>query len=568
MYSWGPERYGIRRVVDQMPEYPLRRAAVDFEYDGNKFVGVGVYGGGPYVYYFTKLTEEVRRLLCNLEILGHYFKSDLRMSYLWDLLIPIKNVVGDTFINSYVKDAGAEGHGLKQLCRTHLKMEWPDYNDLVPKVGRKKAEFADLPVELQSSYNGMDAIGTYRLNVFDEMYLTPYEKWYVNTYELPLMQLLFLMERKGVKIDVPYLAPLARELEQEVLQRRKHVCDTFGFEFNPNSAQQKVQALNVIGIKVKGSNRKFDLDPHKLKPAVAALIEYTKVQKIASTYSTKLAALALRDQEHRIYGEFNQDTNTGRLSSKGPNLQNIPSRGDLGKKIRKAFVVGEGNVWLSADYSQIDLRCLAHESQEPVWCEAFRNGGDPHKSTAAKGFRVGFDQVSDDQRRTAKTVNFAEAYGSGPFNIAYELQCPLEDAKKFQRAVQEGLPTFVGWRTRNHQIAAREVGARTLFGRWISLPGIRSSDMGTQRHFERRADSIKGQGSAGEIVKAAMIRIWKELGQIPISQVHDELNFEIKRNEADDLKPEIKRIMESAAQLRVPLEVKVSVGPNWAEAKP
>lgn len=565
MYAWGPEKYGVQRCINELPSETIRVAAVDFEYDDDTFVGVGLYPGGSRVYYFTEINEGLRNLLQSIKVFGHYFKSDMRQARKWGIHIPVENVVGDTFIESYVKDVSAESHGLKALCKQHLGIEWPEFGELVPKQGNKKQHFADLPVDLQSSYNGMDVIGTFKLRMFHEHYLTVHEKLYTLTYELPLMRLLFEMECKGVKIDVPYLEPLARELEGEVTFRRQKVCEIFGFEFNPNSAAQKVQALNLVGIKVKGSNKKYDLDPHKLKPPVAALMEYTKVQKIASTYSTKLAKLALLDPNHRIYGEFNQNTNTGRLSSQGPNLQNIPVKGELGKKIRKGFIVDEGHVWLSADYSQIDLRCLAHESQEPVWVKAFKTGGDPHQATADAAKRLTGVNL---ERRDAKTVNFAETYGSGPSNIAYELQCQLEKAKEFQEAIRSGLATFVSWRTNNHRIAARDRGTRTLLGRWINLPGIRAVDYGIRGYFERRADCIKGQASAGEIVKAAMLRVRKELNVIPLSQVHDELNFDPKKNEAKEFGHEVKRIMENIVQLSVPLEVKVAIGQNWAEAKP
>lgn len=565
-YEWGPEKYGIRRVINEMPDCTIREASVDFEYDDDVFVGVGLYAGGSAVYYFTQLSSELVKLLTSIRVFGHYFKSDVRQARKWGVHIPMENVCADTFIESYVKDAAAESHGLKFLCKEHLDIEWPEFGELVPKQGNKKGKFSDLPLDVQSSYNGMDCIGTYKLRMFHQNYLSAYEKLYTMTYELPLMRLLFEMECKGVKIDVPYLEPLARELEAEVIMRRQKVYDAFGFEFNPNSAPQKVQSLNLVGIKVKGSNKKFDLDPHKLKPPVAALMEYTKVQKISSTYSTKLAKLALLDPSHRIHGEFNQDTNTGRLSSKGPNLQNIPARGELGKKIRKAFVVEDGHVWLSADYSQIDLRCLAHESNEPTWVRAFTtDGGDPHQATADAANKFSARKV---ERQTAKTVNFAESYGSGPSNIAYELQCSLKEAKEFQEAIRNGLSTFVGWRNNNHRAAARNRGVSTLFGRWIALPGIRAVDFGIRGYFERRADCIKGQASAGEIVKAAMLQVRKELGLIPTSQVHDELNFELKKNEAKEAGREIKRIMETVVKLRVPLEAKVAIGPNWAEAKP
>ena len=406
--------------------------------------------------------------------------------------------------------------------------------------------------------------------------------------ELPLVRILADMEEWGIAIDRKFLAGLAKEVDAKIKVLTKKIHDMAGEEFNIASPQQLSRVLfEKLGIKTYGlrktekggviSTRESELE--KLRSGhriVEKILGYRELAKLKSTYIDVLPALVDK-KTGRLHTTFNQTgTATGRLSSFNPNLQNIPIMSDIGREIRKAFIAKPGFVLASFDYSQIELRVAAHIADDKKMIEAFRRGFDIHKMTAAEIYNVPLDKVTSELRRAAKTLNFGVLYGMGPQAFAESTGVSREDAKKF---IDEYFRDFAGIRDyieRTKQFVAEHGYVETLFGRRRWIPEIHSSSWQLRREAERMAVNSPIQGTAtGDIIKLAMIAVdrWikkEELGEDVrmLLQVHDELLFEIKESAVKKAAPQIKKIMEHAVELKVPLVVDVKAGKNWGEQKP
>jgi DNA polymerase-1 len=401
------------------------------------------------------------------------------------------------------------------------------------------------------------------------------------TVDLPLAPVLAAMERDGVRVDRKALDAMSKIMELEIRSREKIIWDLAGYEFNISSPQQLAEVLFdkmglTLGGRRRGKPRSTAADVleelallHELPRKV---LEYRELTKLKSTYVDALPKL-IHAETGRLHTSFSQTgTATGRLSSSDPNLQNIPVRSEMGRQIRAAFVASPGNTLLSADYSQIELRILAHFSRDPVLVEAFRTGQDIHARTAEEVFRVGPMAQNAEHRRAAKAINFGIIYGQTPFGLAAQLSIDQKEAAQFiaayfarYRGVKEYLESSLA--------EARKSGVtRTLFGRIRPVPEITAPQANLRSFAERTALNTPLQGTAADLIKLAMIAIAGQLTEQKfkakmILQVHDELLFEAPHDEIDRLRDLVRKAMEQVHKLAVPLVVDLKAGPNWRDMK-
>jgi DNA polymerase I len=404
---------------------------------------------------------------------------------------------------------------------------------------------------------------------------TAYEK-----IDLPVAAVLAEMERTGVRVDPKALDAMSQTMEGEVRRLEKEIWELAGTEFNVNSPTQLAEILfdklNLVPPMRRGRGRvrstAADIleDISNQHPLPAKIIEYREIAKLKSTYVDSLPKLIHRETG-RLHTSFSQtNAATGRLSSSDPNLQNIPIRTELGRQIRAAFVADEGNVLLAADYSQIELRVMAHLSNDPVLLEAFRTGQDIHERTAQEVFGVGPMAQTPDHRRASKAINYGIIYGLSPFGLAQQIGVSQKEAAQFIAAYFEryrGVKQYL----ENVLIETRQTGvAKTLFGRIRPIPEINSPQVQLRNFAERTALNSPLQGTAADLIKLAMIAIDGRLAAEKfkakmILQVHDELLFEAPASEAESLRELVREEMENVYALAVPLVVEICVGPNWRD---
>lgn len=487
----------------------------------------------------------------------------------------------DTMLASYVLDPGRRSHGLDLLALEFLDYRMMSYEELCGR-GRQQLPFDVVPVEAARDYSCEDADVTLRLRTIFEAQLAAHNltKLYQDV-EIPLVAVLADMEQIGVSIDVDWFRSLKERFRREREDVEKEIIAAAGEPFNINSNQQlRTILFDKLGLPIrKRTTTGPSTDATVLQQLAdeghalpALLMEYRELAKLESTYLDTLPEL-IHPDDGRLHTSFNQTiAATGRLSSSDPNLQNIPIRRELGRDIRRGFVARPGWQLLVADYSQIELRLLAHLSRDPAFVHAFTSGGDIHRQTAAVIFNVPVETVTGDMRARAKTINFATIYGQGANALARQLRIPVAEAKTFIATYFE---RFSG--VRNYldgQITfAREHGyVETIFRRRRYVPELRDRNFSTRAFGERVATNAPIQGSAADLIKIAMIRIHHALrdrgyASRMILQVHDELVFEVEPGELDDVRELVRREMEQVTTLSVPLVVDVGVGPNWLDAK-
>jgi DNA polymerase I len=487
----------------------------------------------------------------------------------------------DTMLASYVLDPGRRSHGLDVLALEFLDHTMTSYTDLCGK-GRTAIPFDECPVEAARDYSCEDADMTLRLRKVFEPQLESYELTRLfDGVEIPLVDVLAEMEWTGIAIDLPWFSSLKQRFQAEREAVEKQIYAAAGTEFNINSNLQLRDILfgklNLPVIKRTSTGPSTDAtvlkelaeEGHALP---VLLMEYRELSKLESTYLDALPRL-VNPKTGRLHTSFNQTVaSTGRLSSSDPNLQNIPIRRELGRDIRRGFIPRAGWVLLSADYSQIELRLLAHLSRDPAFVEAFRAGGDIHRQTAALIFDVDLANVTSTMRGRAKTINFATIYGQGPHALSRQLGIEHAEAKEF---ISRYFERFKGVRNYLDSMVAfaREHGyVQTIFGRRRYIPELRERNFNIRAFGERTAANSPIQGSAADLIKIAMIRIddairSRQLRSKMLLQVHDELVFEVIPEELDIVRELVKQEMEHAAELTVPLVVDLGVGKNWLETK-
>lgn len=402
-----------------------------------------------------------------------------------------------------------------------------------------------------------------------------------NEVELPLAEVLREMEQAGVRVDVEMLKNAEEQLSKELATLEQGIYTAAGMTFNVNSPKQVGEVLfDQLKLDAKAKKSKtgqYSTSEEVLlglkgkHEVVGMILEYRELKKLISTYISALPTY-INPETGKIHTTYNQTvTATGRLSSSNPNLQNLPIRSERGQLIRQAVIPDEGCLFLSADYSQIELRLMAHFSQDPHMVEAFRSGQDVHAATAAKIFNVPIEQVTKDQRRQAKTANFGIIYGISAFGLAQQLDCSRSEAKALIDGYFAAFPGVIDYIERQKELARQQGYAVTLFGRKRYLPDIVSHNATVRSFAERNAVNSPIQGTAADIIKMAMVGISNRLKAEGlqtkmIMQVHDELNFNVPVNEVDRVKEIVVSEMQNVVHLTVPLIADCGVGKNWLEA--
>ncbi|HEU5040591.1 MAG TPA: DNA polymerase I, partial [Gemmatimonadales bacterium] len=510
---------------------------------------------------------------------GHNIKYD------WQVLrragVELGGVAYDSMLASFVLDPGRRSHGIDTLSLEHLGRAMRGYEDVAGK-GKGQIPFAEVGVGVAAAYCGADSATVLALHDFfaPSLAATATEPL-LREIEMPLVEVLTDMEWEGIRIDRELFARLSAELSADLARLEAECARVAGCELNINSPRQlasvlfEKQQLPVLKRTKTGPSTDADvLDQlatmgHELPRLI---LEYRELQKLKSTYVDTLPA-SVNPTTGRIHTSFNQTgAATGRLSSSDPNLQNIPVRTPRGEAIRRGFIPRDGWHFLVADYSQIELRLMAHLSGDPAFIEAFRQGGDIHRQTAALIFNVPLDQVTADMRARAKTINFATIYGQGPFALSRQLGISQEEARTF---IARYFERFAGVRAfLDRQIElARQVGyVETLFKRRRYIPEIRDRNFNMRAYGERNAQNSPLQGSAADLIKLAMIRIHRAIRERRLRgrmllQVHDELVFEVPPEEVEPMRALVCSHMEGVVQLEVPLVVDIGVGDNWLDAK-
>lgn len=491
--------------------------------------------------------------------------------------LEVAGVSFDTMIASYVlRPDGA--HGMDSLAAEHLGYRTITYDDLTG-TGRNRRDIRDVEPERVAEYAAEDADVTYRLwRALSEKLDGPAER-ICREVEFPLIEVLARMERTGVALDTDYLAELSVELGRGLEALTAAIHGAAGCEFNVNSTRQLATVLfETLSLPpVRKTKTGYSTDVGVLEtlrhahPIVGKILEYRQLQKLRSTYVDALPLL-VNPATGRVHTSYNQAVaSTGRLSSSDPNLQNIPIRTELGGNIRRAFLPGErGWSILSADYSQIELRIMAHVCGDAALVEAFRKGEDIHTSTAARVFGVAPGEVTKEMRRKAKEVNFGIMYGIGPFGLAGRLGIPQGEAKKIIATYFERFPGVREYIDGTLEAARREGFVSTLLGRRRFLPEINSRNFPVRSNAERQAINMPIQGTAADMIKLAMIRIHRRIDAEGwktrmLLQVHDELVFEVPEKEAERVAGMVRVEMAAALPLAVPVTVDTGTGKNWLE---
>jgi DNA polymerase-1 len=493
--------------------------------------------------------------------------------------IEVRGIFCDTMIAAHLIDSSRMSYSLDELAKLYLGHKTITYKD-VTGTGRDKINFEEVEVEKAKIYASEDADVAMILSKKLAPQLEEFNLLNVfrNT-ELKFIEVLARMEMNGVKVDSAVLEYLSVEFEKSLGQVARDIYGEVGCEFNLNSPIQLREILfDKLSLPMKKLTKSGEASTDvevlteltKFHPLPQKVLEHRAISKLKSTYVDALPKL-INPETGRIHTSFNQvGASTGRLSSSEPNLQNIPIKTTEGKRIREAFVPEDGFLILSADYSQIELRLLAHFSEDKSLMDAFLAGSDIHRRTASEIFGVSEDLVSPEMRRLAKTINFGIIYGISPFGLARQLGTSNSIAKGYIDEYFKRYKSVKGYMEKSIQEAQNQGYAVSLIGRRRPIPELKSRDRGTRGFGERTAINTPIQGSAADIIKIAMIRIHEKIKtgfkSRMILQVHDELLFEIHERELDELSHVIREEMEGSWKLRVPLRVDVGVGKNWAEA--
>jgi len=507
---------------------------------------------------------------------AHNAKYD--MMVLGECGIDVRGLSFDTMIAAHL--LGEKTVGLKALALGRLGVEMTPISDLIGK-GSKQVPMSQVEIKKASEYSGADADMTFRLwrllqKDLDKQGLVKL----FNDVEMPLVPVLLLMERNGVTVDTAVLEEMSQRLGGQVAALEKKIYEEAKHEFNVNSPQQlgkvlfdEMQLPTTRRGKSKYSTEASVMEELRpVHPIAGYILEYRQLTKIKSTYIDTLPGL-VNPKTGRIHTSFNQTrTTTGRLSSSDPNMQNIPIRGELGGQVRQAFIAPSGCSLLGGDYSQIDLRALAHLSRDENLVRAFREDADIHAATASLLFGVEASKITADMRRFAKTVNFGVIYGMSDYGLEQATEFSREEAGRFIKSYFEKYPGVRKYLDDTKEKARRDGYVETLLGRRRYIPDINSSNRQVREAAERMAINMPVQGTSADIIKVAMVDLYREMEKQKLKskmllQVHDELLFEVPDEEMDVIRRIVPEIMDSAVELDVPLKVDTKVGKNWGEMK-
>ena len=511
--------------------------------------------------------------------LGQNLKYDMSVLARYD--IHMRGIAFDTMLESYVLDSTASRHDMDTLALKHLSHKTIHYEDIAGK-GAKQLTFNEIEIDKAATYAAEDADITFRLHetLWPRLQQTPSLVSVFREIEMPLVPVLSRIERRGVLLDVDMLKQQSREFEKRLLELEREAHKEAGEVFNLGSPKQ-LQAilfdklgLPVISKTPKGQASTAESVLQELAHDYALpelILEHRSLSKLKSTYTDKLPQM-VDPETGRVHTSYHQAVAaTGRLSSTDPNLQNIPVRNEAGRRIRQAFIAAPGHKFLAADYSQIELRIMAHLSQDEGLLKAFAAGEDIHRATAAEVFGVEPGKVSSEMRRSAKAINFGLIYGMSAFGLARQLDIERGMAQQYIDLYFARYPGVKAYMDETRERARQQGYVETVFGRRLYLPEIKASNMARRQYAERTAINAPMQGTAADIIKRAMIELdgvieKSKLDIHMIMQVHDELVFEVADDIVEQASDIITNSMVSAASLAVPLIVDVGIGNNWDEA--
>jgi DNA polymerase-1 len=516
----------------------------------------------------------------NIKKVGQHLKYDKNV--LANYEIDLNGIEFDTMLESYVLNSVASRHNMDSLALHYLNHQTIHFEDIAGK-GVKQIGFNLIPLIEAAPYAAEDADITLRLHhvLWNKLLSEKPLPEVLQKIELPLLTVLAKMEQFGVLIDSQKLAQQSQDLATRILQLEKEVHELAGQTFNLGSTKQLQEilydkmSLPILKKTPKGAPSTSEEVLQELAldyPLPKLLMEYRGLTKLKNTYTDKLPKM-INARTGRIHTSYHQAVAaTGRLSSTEPNLQNIPIRTEEGRRVRQAFIARPGYKIVAADYSQIELRIMAHLSKDEGLIKAFEAGKDIHSATAAEVFGVSLADVSTEQRRNAKAINFGLIYGMSAFGLSRQLNISRHDAQKYMNLYFERYPGVLQYMEATRQLAKEQGYVSTVFGRRLYLPEITSSNAMQRKGAERAAINAPMQGTAADIIKKAMISVDAWIDSLArdevrmIMQVHDELVFEIKQQELESYRTKIISLMEHAVELDVPLIVEAGVGINWDEA--
>ena len=511
--------------------------------------------------------------------IGHNLKYDRHI--LQNLGIDLKGKLLDTMLFSYVNNSTITRHNLDAVSKRYLNINPTSYEDVAGK-GAKQIPFSEVSIEVASEYASEDADISLKLYEHIEPLVqkeTKLAKLY-SEIEGPLIYTLGDIERNGVLIDSEKLNEQSKELEAKILKLEQKVQKSAGEDFNLGSPKQLQEILyEKLGLPVikktpKGQPSTAESVLQELSmdfPIVQDILSYRAISKLKSTYTDKLPKM-VNSNTGRVHTSYHQAvTATGRLSSSDPNLQNIPIRSEEGRRIREAFIAPDGYKILAADYSQIELRIMAHLSRDQGLMDAFAKGQDIHQATAAEIFSTNIDEVTANQRRSAKAINFGLIYGMSAFGLSKQLQITRAEAQNYIEQYFDRYPQVKHYMDETKQSAKKMGYVETVFGRRLYLADIESSNYQRRQYAERSAINAPMQGTAADLIKMAMILLHQKIREESfeakiIMQVHDELVIEVNENQQDELSELTTSIMSEISKLDVDLKVDADIGNNWDEA--
>lgn len=581
---------GVLKELENVSEFCFDTETSDLDLFEAQIVGVSL-SWKEFQGVYIPISQSFEEAKKQLHRLAEVFASDklkiaqnlkFDMAMLQKYGLELKGPFFDTMLAHYLIEPD-QRHNMQVLSENYLGYTPVSIESLIGKKGKNQGSMTDVPLEVIAEYAAEDTDVTFRLKKKLEAELTSRGLNGVFTeIEMPLVRVLMEMEAEGVRIDVEFLNQYSKELNEQAINIQQKIFELAGIQFNISSPSQVgnilFDHLKLVDKPKKTKTGQYQTDEETLQSLkgkheiIDHILSFRALQKLKSTYVDALPTM-VKNQTGKVHTSFNQAVAaTGRLSSQNPNLQNIPIRTDLGREIRKAFISKDAeHVLLSADYSQIELRIIAHISKDPAMIEAFKSGVDIHTATASKVWGVPIEEVDKEMRRKAKTVNFGIIYGISAFGLSQRVQISRGEAKEI---IDNYFVQFPGIKSYmdNTINAARESGyVETISGRRRNLRDINSRNATVRGFAERNAINAPIQGSAADMIKMAMIKIqnWlntSELKTKMILQVHDELLFEVPQNEVDQVSIQVKKLMEEAMQLDVPVLVEWGTGHNWLEA--
>ena len=535
------------------------------------------YEGAPEQLNRETILAQIKPILedASVKKIGHHLKYDAHI--LQNHGIELQGWYFDTMLASYVLNSVATRHGMDDVARLYLSHLTTTFEQVAGK-GVKQKTFNQIEIEIAAHYAAEDAHVTYRLYevLSKKLKAVPELDHILHNIEMPVARVLTMMEENGIELDLKFLDQLGVDFSNAIQNLENQIIELAGQSFNVSSPKQVGEIrFDKLGLKggKKTATGQYSTSESILEkidhPITALILEYRGLSKLKSTYTDGLQKQANNDSG-RVHTSYHQAlTATGRLSSTDPNLQNIPVREEIGRQIRKAFVAPKGRVLLAADYSQIELRLMAHFSQDDALVHAFNHGQDVHRRTAAEVLGIALEDVTHDQRRQAKAVNFGLLYGMSEFGLIRQLGFTRQESQDYIKQYFHRYPGIYEYMQRTRQVALEQGFVETILGRRLYTPDIDARNMMVRKGAERAAINAPLQGSAADIIKMAMIEVDKILPKDQakmLLQVHDELVFEVDADIADELAPKLAEVMQSVVKLSVPLIVEVGKGMNWDEA--